>query len=95
LWAGRSPPLGVWDGEPPARSEGDVSIATGDAMLLYTDGLVERRSIMIDQGLERLRSDVEHRNEATAAELASSVFRALDDAEHPDDVCLLAFRKIA
>ncbi len=95
LWDGRSPPLGVWDGDLPARQEGDAAIAAGDALLLYTDGLVERRSIVLDRGLERLRSDVERRSEATAAELASSVFRALDDAEHADDVCLLAFRKIA
>jgi anti-sigma regulatory factor (Ser/Thr protein kinase) len=48
-----APPLGI--GEGPIRSR-TLDIADGSLLVLYTDGLVEKRGEDIDIGLERLRS---------------------------------------
>jgi serine phosphatase RsbU (regulator of sigma subunit)/anti-sigma regulatory factor (Ser/Thr protein kinase) len=65
----------------------------GSALLLYTDGLVERRGESIEDGLTRLRSAAE--NPAAEidrdASLADRVYRTLlDEAPLEDDVALLA-----
>ena len=39
--------------------DGRDALAMGDRLVLYTDGLVERRREPIDEGLERLRSTAE------------------------------------
>ena len=44
--------LGVRD--PPPFTEGRTVLAPGASVLLYTDGLVERRGETIDEGLDRL-----------------------------------------
>ena len=48
-----APPLGVWPAglEP---STGDATLTPGAVLLLYSDGLVERRKESIDDGLQRL-----------------------------------------
>ena len=51
LTEGRRPLLGV-DG--PLHSEGLAQFEPGDQLLLYTDGLIERRAQSIDQHIERL-----------------------------------------
>ena len=70
LWEGRSPPLGSMLGERRAAVD---RLEEGETLVLYTDGLVERRSESIDAGLERL---------ARAALLASG-----SPATHADDIC--------
>ncbi|MGL5850604.1 MAG: ATP-binding SpoIIE family protein phosphatase, partial [Phycicoccus sp.] len=45
------PPLGCWDGP---RTSTSVTIGGEAALLLYTDGLVERRTASLDAGLDRL-----------------------------------------
>ncbi len=74
--------FGEWEGE----------LERGSTLLLYTDGLVERRGEAIDVGLERLR-------EALGAEpsdlerLCSRVLDcAIDERYAQDDVALLAVR---
>jgi anti-sigma regulatory factor (Ser/Thr protein kinase) len=49
-----SPPLGL--PQPPSFVEEEVALPPGTAVLLYTDGLIERRDESLDAGLERLRS---------------------------------------
>ena len=54
---GRSPPLGsALPGAP--RGEAVATLPKGALLLLYTDGLVERRSEPIDEGLDRLVATV-------------------------------------
>jgi anti-anti-sigma factor len=65
----------------------------GDAVLLYTDGLVERRDDSIDSRLEQLRGAVA----AAPAELQAALEHltatlAAGDQLRPDDVALLALR---
>jgi serine phosphatase RsbU (regulator of sigma subunit) len=66
---GRSPLLGVDDGR--ERPEGEVHLAPGDTLVIYTDGLVERPEIPIDDGLAALAVQVAAG--ARTAELLASV----------------------
>jgi anti-sigma regulatory factor (Ser/Thr protein kinase) len=67
-------------------------MAAGDTLLLYTDGLVERRDESIDVGFERLR-DVLRDGPDDVEELCELVLdRSLDDHPGQDDVAVLAVR---
>jgi phosphoserine phosphatase RsbU/P len=86
---GRSGPLG----QATARCEDTVRLRPGDTLVLYTDGLVERRGVSIDDGLERLAAagvaaraeHVDHLADHLLAEL-------LIDAGQRDDIALLVVR---
>jgi serine phosphatase RsbU (regulator of sigma subunit) len=68
-------------------------IEPGGALLLFTDGLVERRDESLDVGFERLRTarfDTAP-DAATLCRLAVEI--ALADAPSRDDVCVLALRR--
>jgi serine phosphatase RsbU (regulator of sigma subunit)/PAS domain-containing protein len=75
-----------------ARNESVFGLDRGSTVLLYTDGLVERRGQSLDEGLTRLQH--------VLAELAFRPLNALCDAvlsqllpEHPeDDVAIVAIR---
>jgi anti-sigma regulatory factor (Ser/Thr protein kinase) len=71
--------------------EAQFDIPPGSLVLLYTDGLVERRDEPLDVGLERLRTTA-----AAAATLSPLAFcdamlsRVLENIDQEDDVALLA-----
>jgi anti-sigma regulatory factor (Ser/Thr protein kinase) len=72
-----------WEGELPA----------GSTVLLYTDGLIERRGEPIDEGLARLRESL-RKAPADLEQLCSHVLvGALSSAGTLDDVALLAVRR--
>lgn len=84
---------GVMLGASPERERGSVieSVPPGATLLLYTDGLIERRTEPLDQGMVRLRRQ--------AAALAGEPLEALCDgllaalgSGADDDVALLALR---
>ncbi|HEX2096073.1 MAG TPA: SpoIIE family protein phosphatase [Solirubrobacterales bacterium] len=87
-WEGRSTPLGLRI--PGPRPESACVLPTGSLFLLYTDGLVERRTQPIDSGLERLQAEVAERREEPPPALAPNLLRALGTGEHGDDACVLA-----
>ncbi|MFC0599877.1 PP2C family protein-serine/threonine phosphatase [Streptomyces palmae] len=80
------PPLGALMVQVP-RSQASVLYKPGDALVLYTDGLIERPGEDIDVGLERLTTalsrsvgvGVEHITEAVLDELGMSEGPARDD----------------
>ena len=90
-WDGRSLPLDALAGPDEARSEATLQLEPGTALLLYTDGLIERRSSNVTQGLDRLLRELSSRRDEPG--LADTVVRALEDRDYPDDVCLLLARQ--
>jgi serine/threonine-protein kinase RsbW len=89
LWEGRSTPLGTLPGLP-ARSEAALTLQPGARLLLYTDGLFERRHRSLDEGLDRLVEEFDRRRDAPLSTLIDGLTEAmLADEEGHDDVCLL------
>ena len=73
-------------------------VATGasrSALVLYSDGLVERRTRAIEAGMEQLAAEVARRAETGAQALADTLLREFRDADQPDDVCVLVARRQA
>jgi serine phosphatase RsbU (regulator of sigma subunit) len=91
---GARPPLGAG----PARTtEGSFAFDAGTALVLYTDGLVERRDAGLEVGLARLADTVRaFAADATADECAGLLLDACPGGRDPqDDVCLLVVRRLA
>ena len=64
---------------------------TGSRLLLYTDGLIERRGESIDEGLRRLTAAARAAAARTDSSFADRVYRMLlDETPLEDDVALLA-----
>lgn len=86
-----SPPLGV-------SADVDIAlerrrIAAGDTVVVYTDGLVERRDEPIDESLERLVQDVRRWAGLDAGELADRLLDARQAAgPTADDIALVVVR---
>ncbi|MCU1693638.1 MAG: putative sensor protein [Frankiales bacterium] len=74
------------------REEREVEVPPGTVLVLCTDGLVERRGLDPDEGLERLRATVEAAVGTTARELADALLAELAAGELDDDVALLVVR---
>lgn len=92
LWDGRSLPLDADIRPPGGRGEALAELADHAALLLYSDGLVERRRSGLNEGLERLRVAVSRGEDAPAGPAAHALVDGLYDHEHSDDVCLLVVR---
>ncbi len=87
------PPLGIRSGQRYVCER--YGFTTGSVLLLYTDGLVERRRESIDEGLGRLRAAAERAAQSDGASFADRVYRALvDEAAVEDDVALLAIESL-
>ena len=88
-WEGRSTPLTVRLNDDP-RPEAGCELHPGSLLLLYTDGLIERRTHSIDAGMERLLQEVRSHREEPPEELVASLLHAVESSEHRDDSCVLA-----
>jgi anti-sigma regulatory factor (Ser/Thr protein kinase)/putative methionine-R-sulfoxide reductase with GAF domain len=88
---GSGPPLGA---TPAPRFEERVEeLAPGSSILLYTDGLIERRGESIDAGLDRLR--LAARLEADPERMCDAIVQELLGPDEPgDDVALLVARMV-
>jgi serine phosphatase RsbU (regulator of sigma subunit)/anti-sigma regulatory factor (Ser/Thr protein kinase) len=91
LEGARAMPLGVT--AEPEYEESGVALEPGSTVLLYTDGLVERRGESIDTGLERLRAAVAEFPQEPEA-LCDRLLERLVEADLADDVALLAVRAL-
>ncbi len=85
---------------PDARYErGHVRLENGDMIVMYTDGLTERRSRMGRQfGKARLRELLRGSYGLTSRQLVDAIFAATEEFAHgnpqQDDVTLVVVRKV-
>ena len=71
-----------------------VELAPGATVLLYTDGLVERRDRSLDEGMHALVGAVGELRDLEPAELTEALTDALGRRSGiTDDVCVLALRR--
>ena len=89
-WKGRSLPLGLGGRDEEARPEARCRLDPGSVILLYTDGLVERRRHSLDAGLERLVAEVESNRGEPPERLTSNLLHAFATSERQDDACAMA-----
>ena len=86
------PPAGILLG---AGSGGyaaaSVQLAPGDLLLLYSDGLVERRDRSLDEGLATLAAR-RARASPTRSSVIAAALDALGSTDPEDDTCLVALR---
>jgi anti-anti-sigma factor len=107
--AGHPPPVVVEAGESrllsgggsvlggPDRSryeEVATTLAPGASVVLYTDGLVERRDTQIDEGLRRLCETATRVHALPPERLVAAITETLLENGQEDDVALLAIRLI-
>jgi len=83
------PPVGVRSGRDYAETR--AVVPAGSTIVLYTDGLIERRGESIDVGLERLRAASDSAP-AGASCLLAHLLDTLPGSTRPDDIALLAAR---
>ena len=74
------------------RSDEETELEDGCTVLLFTDGLVERRGQDLDEGLARLREVVAELAGADLDELCDGILDRLLPPEPEDDVALVAVR---
>jgi serine phosphatase RsbU (regulator of sigma subunit) len=67
-------------------------LPAGSTLLLFTDGLVERRGSDLDAGTDRLRRAVADLGGAPLEELCDTLLSRLVPGAGEDDVALLAVR---
>jgi PAS domain S-box-containing protein len=74
------------------RTESVVTLDRGSTVLLYTDGLIERRDSDLDAGLDRLRTHLAELADLPLQELCDELITRLVDGKPDDDVALVAVR---
>jgi phosphoserine phosphatase RsbU/P len=85
--------LGAVPADRARYADAHAALEPGDLLVLYTDGLIERRDRDLDNGfaaLARAAGDLHGRPAETVC--AMLLDRLLPDQEHEDDVCLLVLR---
>ena len=86
------PPLGAREHHVP-RPQAGLAYAPGDTLVMYTDGLIERRDEDIDAGLDRLSTALAQDRALAPDQLADALLDRLDVADGaPDDIALVIIR---
>jgi serine/threonine-protein kinase RsbW len=86
LWDGRSAPLGVPILRGP-RAEGVVRLLPGDRVLLYTDGVIERRDRPLPDAMDQLARLAAERGTGDDGGLLAYLLDAYENQR--DDACVL------
>jgi serine phosphatase RsbU (regulator of sigma subunit) len=73
------------------RVERTTDLPTGSSLVLYTDGLVERRDASLDAGIARVTQAVSRLGEAGAEATADAVVTAAGSSNE-DDIAVLVLR---
>ena len=88
---GRSFPLAVRPGI--ERTEASCTVPARAALLLYTDGLVERRRRCMDTGIAQAGAAVLRGGSAAVEDVATAIMTAMaPDGGYEDDVALVLYR---
>ncbi|MGX6608211.1 SpoIIE family protein phosphatase [Micromonosporaceae bacterium Da 78-11] len=88
---GRSRPIGVRPGTD--RPEAECIVPARGTLMLYTDGLVERRRQPLTTGIEQATAAIQHGRRTPIEDLATEVMdRLTPDGGYDDDVALLLYR---
>ena len=74
------------------RAESVVTLDRGTTVLLYTDGLIERRDADLDTGLARLQLHLTELADLPLQQLCDALIERLVDGRPEDDVALVAVR---
>ncbi|MCY7301468.1 MAG: SpoIIE family protein phosphatase [Thermoleophilia bacterium] len=90
LDGGRTLPIGV--DASLGFAAGDVQFDAGSTVVLYTDGLVERRGLPLDEGLQLLAASAAVSNDDPEEFVDALIASLAGDHERPDDVAVLAVR---
>jgi PAS domain S-box-containing protein len=79
-----------------SRPENRITMPARATLLLYTDGLVERRGSSIDDGMARAADLVQEGRSQTLDEVADHLMSRLEPGGgYPDDVAMLLYRQPA
>ena len=89
----RSRPIGVAAAR--RYEESSARLEPGETLVLFTDGLVERRGVAIDEGLEALRAAADAVADLGPEELCDQLLAMVQAESVADDVALLAIRRPA
>ncbi len=76
----------------PSRHDSVVHLSAGSTLVLYTDGLVERRDRPVEDGRRLLARLLAGRAGADVEEMCDAVVEAMIDGKAEDDVALMAVR---
>jgi PAS domain S-box-containing protein len=91
LDGGLGPALGLLTSG--GRPESAITVVPGQTLLLYTDGLVERRGATLEEGLDQLAAAVTARRAEPLAPLLEGVLGEVLDANGAnDDIAVVAVR---
>ncbi|HSE09664.1 MAG TPA: SpoIIE family protein phosphatase [Nocardioidaceae bacterium] len=74
------------------RQESEASLRPGGTLLLYTDGLIERRGESIDEGLAALTAAVDRLSSLPLPQMCDQVLAEMLPEDNDDDVALVAVR---
>ena len=87
----QSPPLGAL--APTARTEATLTLEPGSLVVLYTDGLIERRRESLDVGIDRLQTSLLDRFDQATVDIVEGIISDLTaDLPAEDDIAVAAFR---
>jgi serine phosphatase RsbU (regulator of sigma subunit) len=76
----------------PGRHDVVVDVPAGSTLVLYTDGLVERRDRPLEDGLRQLAGVLAASSGADVEALCDAVLDAMVDGHAEDDVALMTVR---
>jgi serine phosphatase RsbU (regulator of sigma subunit) len=87
------PALGPFDDA--TYAEGEVTLNPGDIVLMYTDGLIERRGEDLQDGIARVASELTAWHPCSPlGELCEKLVATLAETPQLDDICVLAVRRL-
>jgi len=74
------------------RHDHEVELRDGDTLFLYTDGLVERRGVLLSTSIDLLTRTLAGRQGLSVDDLADHVLATLAPGAEADDVALVLVR---